>query len=390
MKKLCNLFIFWLCAVLSFAQIQVASTGNVGIGDTLSADKKLFVYAIGNYDSGIRSYIKSSMAWGPAILAQAEFLKDRQIAIQGYAGNSSPYESGRAYGVYGSAGNRTSGYNYGVYGELSGTNDGAGIYGTTSSLVPMIQGRYAGYFYGDVYTVGSITAQEFTTFSDARYKSNIRQINSTALTKISALNPVQYTMSSATAIAFANTEKSDTMSTAITTQNEDLTEANKIHYGLLAQEVKELYPELVHEDAAGMMSINYIELIPLLIQAVQDLSDQVSLLSYSSSKETVRQLAPQQSEHNTEVEITVASLEQNIPNPFTEVTEISYTIPTNAQQATIYIYSMSGVQLMRYELSAFGENSIIIGANELYAGTFLYSLVVDGKIIDTKQMIITE
>lgn len=390
MKKLCNLFIFWLCAVLSFAQIQVVSTGNVGVGDTISADKKLFVYTIGNYDSGIHSYIKSSKQWGPAISAHAEFLNDRQIAIRGYAGNSSPYESGRAYGVYGSAGNRTSGYNYGVYGELSGTNDGAGIYGTTSSLVPMIQGRYAGYFYGDVYTVGSITAQEFTTFSDARYKSNIRQINSTALTKISALNPVQYTMASATTIAFASTEISDTLSTVITTQNEDLSEVNKIHYGLLAQEVKELYPELVHEDAAGMMSINYIELIPLLIQAVQDLSDQVSLLSYSSSKEIVRQLAPQQPEHNTEVEITTASLGQNIPNPFTEVTEISYTIPTNAQQATIYIYSMSGVQLMRYELSTFGKNSIIIGANELYAGTFLYSLVVDGKIIDTKQMIITE
>ena len=43
MKKLCNLFIFWLCAVLSFAQIQVASTGNVGVGDTLTTDKKIFV-----------------------------------------------------------------------------------------------------------------------------------------------------------------------------------------------------------------------------------------------------------------------------------------------------------------------------------------------------------
>ena len=163
MKKLCNLFIFWLCAVLSFAQIQVVSTGNVGVGDTLSVDRKLFVTAEGDYDCGIYSYIKSSKPWGPAISARAEFLTDRQIAIYGYAGNSSPYESGRAYGVYGSAGNRTSGYNYGVYGELSGTNDGTGIYGTTSSLVPMIQGRYAGYFYGNVYTVGKITAKEFTT-----------------------------------------------------------------------------------------------------------------------------------------------------------------------------------------------------------------------------------
>ena len=192
-------------------------------------------------------------------------------------------------------------------------------------------------------------------------------------------------------IALVNTPKSDTLpSVIVTTSEEDLLEANKIHYGLFAQEVKELYPELVHEDDAGVMSINYIELIPLLIQAVQDLSDQVSLLSYSSSKESIRQSAPQQLGYNTDIKSTTTSLSQNLPNPFTEVTEISYIVPTNAQQATIYIYSMSGVQLMKYDLSTLGESSIIIGANELYAGTFLYSLVVDGKIIDTKQMIITE
>ena len=37
-----------------------------------------------------------------------------------------------------------------------------------------------------------------------------------------------------------------------------------------------------------------------------------------------------------------------------------------------------------------GEGSITISANELYAGTYLYSLIVDGRLIDTKQMIITE
>ena len=125
---------------------------------------------------------------------------------------------------------------------------------------------------------------EVTTLSDARYKSNIQQISSTALAKIAALNPVQYTMLSGEAIALANTEPTDTTSTmTMTTSEEDLAKANQIHYGLLAQEVKELYPELVHEDAAGVMSINYTELIPLLIQAVQDLSEQVEALSNNYS-----------------------------------------------------------------------------------------------------------
>lgn len=387
MKKIFSLLIVWLSVIMCFAQIQVASTGNVGVGDTLTTDKKLFVNSVGDYESGIYSYIKSSQNWGPAMYAVADFLKDRQIAIRGQACNSTPNESGRSYGVVGVAGNRTSGYNYGVYGCLAGTNNGAGVYGTTSSLVPMIQGIYAGYFFGDVYTVGTITSQEFTTLSDARYKSNIKQINSNTLTKISALNPVQYTMASATAIAFANTEKSDTMSTTITTQNEDLAEVNKIHYGLLAQEVKEIYPELVHEDDAGVMSVNYIELIPLLIQAVQDLSDQVSALSNTSSI-TTRKEAPKS--QDVEVEITTAKLHQNVPNPFNEETVISYIVPTNAQNAVIYLYNMSGVQLNKYDINTLGESSITISANELYAGIYIYSLIVDGKLIDTKQMIITE
>lgn len=388
MKKILSFSIVCFVTIVCPAQIQVASTGNVGIGDTLTTDKKVFVSTTGVYEAGIYSYIKSSHPWGFALLAKAEYSDNRQIAIRGYASNPSPTSSGRSYGVMGVAGNRTSGYNYGVCGGLDGMNNGAGIYGTTSSLDVQINGRYAGYFNGNAYVAGTLTSYEITTLSDARYKSNIQQINSTALTKISALNPVQYTMASSSAIALANTAQSDTASTmTMTTSNEDLARADKVHYGLLAQEVKELYPELVHEDAAGVMSINYTELIPLLIQAVQDLSEQVSALT-NSSNASARKQAPKQRESTTET--IAAMLYQNTPNPFTEETVISYIVPTEAQQASIYVYNMLGEQLSKYDISAFGEGYITISANELYAGTFLYSLVVDGKLIDTKQMIITQ
>lgn len=388
MKKSFSLFFVLLLAMMCSAQIQVASTGNGGIGDTLTTDVKLFVNSEGDYTAGIYSVIESTETWAPAVHGVAKYTFDRQIAIRGYAAESTIRTNGRSYGVYGVAGNRSSGYNYGIYGELAGTADGAGVFGTAELHPPKINGIYAGYFYGDTYVTGILTAGELTTLSDARYKSNIQQINSTALTKIAALNPVQYTMLSGNAIALANTEQSDTASTmTMTTSNEDLARANKIHYGLLAQEVKELYPELVHEDAAGVMSINYTELIPLLIQAVQDLSEQVSALS-NSSNASARKQAPKQQASNAET--IAATLHQNTPNPFTEETVISYIVPTEAQQASIFIYNMLGEQVSKYDVSAFGEGNITISANELYAGTFLYSLVVDGKLIDTKQMIITQ
>ena len=387
MKKILGLFIMCFAAVVCSAQIQVASTGNVGIGDTLSTNNKLFVKAAGSYGNGIYSLIESNRLNTVAVFGEVEGSASNQIAIFGRA-TSVISGIGRSYGVYGIAGNKTSGYNYGVYGALQGNKNGAGVFGTIATTIPQVNGRYAGYFYGDTYVTGTLTAGQITTLSDARYKSNIQQINATALAKIAALNPVQYTMLSGEAIALANTEQSDTASTmTMTTSNENLSKANQIHYGLLAQEVKELYPELVYEDSAGVMSINYTELIPLLIQAVQDLSEQVSALT-NSSNASARKQAPKQRESTTET--IAAMLYQNTPNPFTEETVISYIVPTEAQQASIYIYNMLGEQLSKYDISAFGEGYITISANELYAGTFLYSLVVDGKLIDTKQMIITQ
>ena len=287
MKKSFSFLIIWLSAIICSAQIQVASTGNVSIGDTLSSDVKFFVNTSDAHGKGIYSLIESTRPDAIAVFGEAYGAIDTQIAVMGRA-TSYLSNTGRSIGVIGIAGNRKAGYNYGVFGRLEGNRNGAGIFGSVStSLIPQINGKYAGYFHGNVYITGTLTTGATTTMSDARYKSNIQQINATALAKIAALNPVQYTMLSGEAIALANTEPTDTTSTmTMTTSEEDLAKANQIHYGLLAQEVKELYPELVHEDAAGVMSINYTELIPLLIQAVQDLSEQVEALSNSSSATT--------------------------------------------------------------------------------------------------------
>lgn len=57
------------------------------------------------------------------------------------------------------------------------------------------------------------------------------------------------------------------------------TDFKREHYGLIAQDVQKLFPQLVDEDGAGYLSVNYVELIPLLIQAVQELSAEVEKLS---------------------------------------------------------------------------------------------------------------
>ena len=50
---------------------------------------------------------------------------------------------------------------------------------------------------------------------------------------------------------------------------------------------------------------------------------------------------------------------------------------------------MNGTLLKSVPVTQIGEGNVTINANEFTAGMYLYSLVCDGKIIDTKQMMLT-
>ena len=129
------------CAKVS-AQLKVFANGRVGVACTLdSVHAKL---SVGNRDYATSGYNISLLSSTPTDSAY-------NIGVEGWAVPSSPIPTGRSYGVRGVAGNCTNGYNYGVLGRLLGSNNGAGVFGTISNeLGKEIDGKYAGYFDGDV------------------------------------------------------------------------------------------------------------------------------------------------------------------------------------------------------------------------------------------------
>ena len=107
---------------------------------------------------------------------------------------------------------------------------------------------------------------ELTTSSDRRLKTNIKPIVN-ALSVIGRLNPVQF---------LYRTEEFTEMK---------LSEGQ--HWGLLAQEVQEVLPELVSMagtaeptdgESFDYLSVNYMELIPVLLKSIQELEARVSQL----------------------------------------------------------------------------------------------------------------
>jgi hypothetical protein len=86
---------------------------------------------------------------------------------------------------------------------------------------------------------------------------------------------------------------------------------------------------------------------------------------------------------------TGAYLIQNAPNPFSENSIVKYYVPSSAKQAQLVIYNMNGKMIKSYKLSP-GMNTVNIAAGSLPSGQYNYSLLADGKKVDSKSMVITK
>ncbi len=115
-------------------------------------------------------------------------------------------------------------------------------------------------------------------------------------------------------------------------------------------------------------------------QLIDDLRDEVDNLK--NSTETISSV-----EHLDNLNI---GLEQNIPNPFAEQTRIGYTTPEDCQSSQILVFNMNGILIMTIDIFQQGKGEIVINGNQLEAGMYLYSLIVEGQEVDTKRMILSE
>ena len=51
---------------------------------------------------------------------------------------------------------------------------------------------------------------------------------------------------------------------------------------------------------------------------------------------------------------------------------------------------MNGTQLQQYTVNGKGKQTVTINGNSLDPGMYFYALVIDGKEVDTKRMILTK
>ena len=292
--------------------------------------------------------------------------------MKGRAYTSNSLSRGRAWGVFGESGNSTSGYNYAVFGNLRGSQNGAAVVGVLDNIDLNVPGRYAGYFQGDVRTTGNFYGTVLTpsaSRSTLMGRSAVVPLsaesdgeNSMSVgEKLSQLTAVQYNLSEPQAVqAFA--ASGDTVAAAPRSVT-DIQALEKTHYGLDAEVLKEVYPDLVYESQEGDLCINYTEMIPLLVQSVNELRAQVVSLQ---GAQTYNVRARNGSETGVGSNaLDVPALEQNDPNPFTQTTVVRYTLPESVKSAFLYIYDLNGTQVDQKTLQSRGKSSVTLEAGNL-------------------------
>lgn len=226
----------------------------------------------------------------------------------------------------------------------------------------------ASYRFGDVFAHHVVT-YNLTIDSDEKIKTNIKPLENT-LDKIKKIKSVSYNLK-------------DEYSKNPNETNTNITSKDEI--GFLAQNLLETYPELViKRDDIGHYTVNYIGMIPVLLDAIKEQQVEIEEL-----KLVVQKIASS-SKVNIESSLGKAELFQNSPNPFNKETEIKFNLVSNFSESNIIIYDLNGKQIKKYSILNRDQKSINISSNELYPGMFYYSLVMDGVEINTKKMIVTE
>lgn len=248
-----------------------------------------------------------------------------------------------------------------------GCNEGTGTYNSTL------------YFWHSNSSWNNLKANSFIVMSDSNIKTNITPIEN-ASDVLGLINTYSYSM---------------------------VENPEAVGFGVLAQELETILPELV-DSTHGEKGVNYIGLIPFLIKGFQektkeldDLREEMELLKADNQflKEQIEALfvrldmempTPVTRSANNAIKNDKSILYQNNPNPFTQSTQIHYYLSESCSKAILKIYDLQGRELLSYDLNKKGEQYCTINGSELEAGMYIYALIVDNQIIDTKRMVLTK
>lgn len=407
MKKLFFLTFMLLMSIFSNAQLKVDSNGRVGISTNPSNEYVLQISALNSQGASIlrEGSPQGFTQYGLSVLSNAytgTFSYGLYAKVQPTSQSSIVHT-----GVYG-MGSGSPVQNYGIYGRISANNKGAAVCGSTiNSDYVLADSCYAGYFQGLTHVQGNLSVSGTInglllgrSSSDRSFLSAGNNAKESIARRLRGLTINQFLIETSSSSGEQEiTEKlreiDSTHINEIAWKNADLTLSyiekqviTKQHFGLDADQLEEVFPDLVYEQEDGTKGINYVEMVPILVQAINELNAKIETLENKEEAANNNNRQPATDKGDSEEKLLLLSLGQNKPNPFSNATTIEVCIPEDVQKAFIYVYDLQGKKVEQVDITARGKQNIQLTSANLTDGMYLYSLIADGKVIETRRMIV--
>ena len=342
------------------------------------------------------------------------------VAMRAHAVAPDPLSTGRSIGVQAIAGNAMQGNNYGVFAALQGCSNGAALFATTDmDANSIVNNQYAGYFKGPVHVAGNLSVgapnPSFTLHvsgniglngsllqtSDSRRKTNVEDLVS-AVDKVVKLRPVTYNFKPEDLSKYYAL-----VPDTVKIRNENhlrryfglgkKIDEKKKHIGFIAQELKEVFPDLVYEDKEGMLSVDYVSLIPVLVGALQEQNETIQQLNEAFQQLSKRLEMLENANGNVDIENNANSRENIFsfslfPNPANSgFVTVNYTMFVDAS-ICIELYSATMGQKMKVlqpkQNRKAGSYSVQTSIADMNTGAYIIRVTSENQI-ESKQLVIS-
>ena len=431
MKRFISIAALLACTTISIAQLRVNSNGSVSILNTISSSGALTLQTNSQYDLRLRTLLSR-----PTVIRQVYSTANHNSGQGTYlfhgviSNNATDSDTpGTSIGIYSRidkanpyATVNTPGVRYGLCGI--NVNYGAAVFGSTSSSNVSLNQPYAGYFVGDTHVQGNLsvsgnvsgvmlTPSPISDSMSGRHATLLSREQGALSSKLEGLTATAYYYDSPNITSERLGTSTATKNKSTIPNNEFLVEDGdsidmpeeviideaelplnaigkqiyaKQHYSLSADELEAIFPDLVYENEDGSKSINYVEMVPILVQAIGELKAEINELRGNESARKVS--AKTTAINDVEGSVEVLALGQNKPNPFGTSTEIEVSVPESVQSAFVYVYDLQGKKVQQVNLTARGKQTVQLNAADLTDGMYLYSLIADSKVVETRRMIV--
>ena len=160
------------------------------------------------------------------------------------------------------------------------------------------------------------------------------------------------------------------------------------HSGFIAQELEKVLPHVVATQPNGEKAVNYIEVIPYLVEAIKEQQAQIREQKLMIEELTNKITTDLKEEFRAVDQLSTSKIVSVSPNPSNRDIQVYLTIPSNVEQASLQIFDANGRVRAFFTIDERG-NSIqkSLLKDNFGAGVYGVSLWINGKKADTQKII---